>query len=341
MKIKTLLIIFVTAIGAFSCSNGDNNLLNYDNNSFVYIETLVYDDYSGDSKLLISNGNQTTPIITSNGTIQYQIVNSKVVYKDGYDIIAFNPTNHQTYIIASLPNVQINSFNVSPNYEYLAFSNYEDIFLLNLASGAIENLTVNLEGDFRFPKWSPDGSSILIRNGIPIVQPGDSGPTATGNFKIFSLSQQSFQDVEMFDQFASPSYAEWSPDSKVVVYEQYQAIFIFDVVSEQLRRITAEEVVATNPKFSTDGGMISYFSSDLSDNGNNWQNFLTLYNIENKSNEIINNIYSYDVSWKEDSNEILYCTKAGIFSYNITNGTISTIVASNQSTYVHSVNFIK
>ncbi len=340
MKIKTLIIIFITAICAFSCSNDDNNFLNYDNNSFVYIETLVYDDYSGDSQLLISNGNQTTPIITSNGTIQYQIVNSRIVYKNGYDIIEFNPTNHQTQILASLPNVQINSFNVSPNYEYLAFSNYEDIFLLNLASGVIENLTANIEGDFRFPKWSPDGGSILIRNGIPIIRPGDSAPTATGNFKIFYLSQRNFQNVEMYDQFASPSYADWSPDSKNVVYEQSQAIFIFDVVTEQLRRITTEEVVATNPKFSNDGGMISYFSSDLSDNGNNWQNFLTLYDIEKESNEIINNIYSYDVSWKDDSSEILYGTETGIFSYNITNGTITKKVSSNQSTYVHSVNFI-
>ncbi|MFK5981596.1 MAG: hypothetical protein QM499_01685, partial [Flavobacteriaceae bacterium] len=262
------------------------------------------------------------------------------VYKDGYDIIEFNPTNYQTQVIASLPNVLINSFSVSPNYEYLAFSNYEDIFLLNLVNGDIENLTENLVGDFRFPKWSPDSSSILIRNGILIVQSGDTGPTATGNFKIFSLSQQSFQDVEMFDQFASPSYAEWSPDSKNVIYEQYQAIFTFDVVTEQLRRITTEEVVATNPKFSTDGDMISYFSSDLSNNGNNWQNFLTLYDFANESNEIINNIYSYDVSWKDDSNEILYCTETGVFLYNITNGTIATIVPSNQSTYVHSVNFI-
>jgi len=340
MKIKTLIIVFVTLIGVFSCSNDDNNLLNYDNNLFVYVETFVYDDYSGDSKLLISNDNQTTPIITSNGTIQYQIVNSKVVYKDGYDIIEFNPTNYQTQVIASLPNVQINSFNVSPNFEYLAFSNYEDVFLLNLASGAIENLTENLEGDFRFPKWSPDGSSILIRNGILIVQQGDSGPTATGNFKIFSLSQQSFQDVEMFDQFASPSHAEWSPDSKNVVYGQYGAIFTFDIVTEQFRRITPEEVVAINPKFSTDGGMISYFSSDLSNNGNNWQNFLTLYDIVNESNEIINTIYSYDVSWKDDSSKILYCTETGISLYNITNETTTTIVSSNQSAYVHSVNFI-
>jgi Tol biopolymer transport system component len=178
----------------------------------------------------------------------------------------------------------------------LAFSNYEDIFLLNLASGAIENLTANIEGDFRFPKWSPDGKSILIRNGIPIVRPNDCAPTATGNFKIFSLPQKSFQDVEMFDLFASPSYTEWPPAGKMVVYKQYQGIFIFDVNTEQLRRITTEEVVATNPKFSTDGGMISYFRSDLSDNGNNWQNFLTLYDITKESNEIINNIYSYDES---------------------------------------------
>ena len=160
MKIKTLIIIFVAAIGTFSCNNDDNDysFLNYENNSFVYVETLVFDDFFGDSKLLI-NG-QTTPIITSNETIQYQIVNSKVVYKDGYDIIEFNPTNNQTQVIASLPNVLINSFNVSPNYEYLAFSDYEDIFLMNLANGTIENITENLEGDFRFPKWSPDSSSI-------------------------------------------------------------------------------------------------------------------------------------------------------------------------------------
>ncbi|MFK5983316.1 MAG: hypothetical protein QM499_10415, partial [Flavobacteriaceae bacterium] len=109
MKIKTLIIIFVTAISTFSCNNDDdNNFFNYESNSFVYIETIVYDDYFGDSKLLI-NG-QTTPIITSNETIQYQIVNLKVVYKDGYDIIEFNPTNYQTQVIASLPNVLINSF---------------------------------------------------------------------------------------------------------------------------------------------------------------------------------------------------------------------------------------
>jgi len=339
MKIQNLIILCVTTLGLISCSN-DNDLLNYNDSSFLYIKTTTFDDYNGDSKLLLTNGNETIPIHISNGRIEYQIVNSKIFYKDGFDIIEFNPSTNQTQIITSLTNIQIHSFNVSPDNKYLAFSDYEDIFLLNLETGTTENLTVNLEGDFRLPKWSPNGNSILIRNGIPIVRPGDPYPTATGNFKIFSLSQESFQDVEMFDLFASPGYAEWSPDSEMIIYEQYQGVFIFNISTEQLKRITSEEIVATNPKFSTNGELISYFSSDLSDNGNNWQNFLTIYNTENETRTVINNSYSYDVSWKKDSNEILFCTGNGIFTYSLSNETITNKINSEQSTYLNSVNFL-
>lgn len=337
--LRTFIAILIMAISTFSCSNDDGDL-NYNNNSFVYIETASFQDYSGNSKLLVSDGNNTRPIKILNKRIQYQIIDSKIVFLDGQDIIEFNPKSNKTRIIANLPNILIHSFHVSPNMDNLAFSNYEDIFIVELNSGTMKNITEHLEGNFRIPKWSPDGNSLLVRNGIPIVGPNDEAPTSTGNFKVFSLSQQSFQDIEMFDQFASPGNAEWSPDSKLIAYGQYQAIFTFDIENRQLKRITSQEVVATNPKFSTDGSKMSYFSSDLSDNGNNWQNFLTIYDISNNSSKIVNDIYSYDVSWKYDSSEILYCTKTGIFSYNLSKGTISQIVNSNESIFLHSVKFL-
>jgi len=337
---RTLLIILTLAMGVFSCSN-DKDLLNYDNTTFVFIETISHDDYFGDSKLLVNEDNQTSPIKISNERIHYQVLGTKIIYKDGSDIVEFNSTTHQTQIIASFPNTPINSFHVSPDNEYLAFSDYEDIFLVELESGTVENITENLEGDFRNPKWSPNGNSILARNGVLIVRPGDNGPTITGNFKIFSLSQQTFQDIEMFDQFAYPGSAEWSPDSKIVIYEQYQAVFTFDVENEQLKRITSEEVVATNPKFSKNGTMISYFSSDQSDNGNNWQNFLTIYTIENQTSKVTNHSYSYDASWENDSTAILYCTENGIFLYNLETESIQILIETGESKYLHSTQFLE
>ncbi len=72
---------------------------------------------------------------------------------------------------------------------------------MNVADGAIKNVTADLEGDFRFPRWSPTDSSILVRNGVSKVAEGDTAPTATANFKVYNLNDESFQDVEMFDEF--------------------------------------------------------------------------------------------------------------------------------------------
>lgn len=334
------LIILYASIGLLiACSSDDSNV-SFDDNSFVYVETINFDDYTGDSKLLIKNGGNTSTIHTSNERIEYQISNSKIFYKDGYDIVEYDPSTNQSNIIASTTDTQIHSFSISPTQKYLVFSDYYDIILLDLEDETRENLTLNLEGDFRLPKWSPNGTSILIRNNIPIVSPGDSYPTATGNFKIYSLSNESFQDVEMLDLFASPGKAEWSPDGEMIMYKQYQGVFIFNINSQQLRRITSEEIVATNPKFSTNGKFISYFSSDMSDNGNNWQNFLTISNFESGTSTIVNNSYSYDVSWKDDS-KLLFCTGSGIFSYNLNNETITNQVNSQRSIYLNSVNYLK
>lgn len=336
MKINNLFYIFFIGL-MISCNNDQTVDINKE--SFVYVETLNFDDYSGESSLKYEKSENF--IHKQNGFIKYQILNSKIIYLNEDEFIEFNPRTKQYSSIISLTSNLIHSFSFSPDRKILAYSNYKDIILLNIENGTQENLTSNLIGDFRFPKWSPDGNSILIRNNIPITRPGDPYPTATGNFKIFSMSNNDFKDVKMYDTFASPGNVEWSPNNNEIVYEQYQKILLFDLNSEKLTILTPDNVIATDPKFSTDGNKISYFSSDSTHNGNNWQNFLTLYEINNQNHTVLNDIYSYDASWNIDSNEIIFSTNTGIYLFNLTNNTNTKLIESNKSKFLYNSKFIK
>lgn len=337
MKIKNLLYIILLFI--FSCSTNDD-FSNYNDTNFVFLENINSSDYVLESRLITNRNNKKTLIKTFKEIPEYEVLDFYVFYKNNNSIIKYNTKDKQQNTFASLTNHQIKNFSVSPDYKFVAFSDNEDIFILNLQNSNIINITRNLEGSFRLPKWSPDGRSILIRNNIYILKQGEIYPTVTANYKIFSVFEETYKNVEMFDVFSSPSQAKWSPNSKMIVYAQYQTVFTFDINSKQLKRITSQKVVANNPKFSNDGEMISFFSSDLSKNGNNWQNFLTIYKAKHETSEIISDIYTTDLSWDFNSNNIIYSSKDGLFLHNLSDLSIKKIVKAKEATTLLSVNFL-
>lgn len=339
-RMKKVILILQLALLLSACDKDAENI-SFSSNAFSFVETQSFDDYFGESKTFIYdlNNNQKINIGISTSLFGHsKWVNSGLIYSDGYSVIKYNPSTKESTTLFRLEG-EIQSFDYFN--QQIVYSDFNNIFLIDLSSGSTTQITDDIDGEFRFPKFSPDGSSILFNNWIRVVKEGDTAPTLTTQFLVYHSSSDSFQAVEMFDEFASPNQRpNWSPSGKAILYEQYQAVFTYDLTSETLTRITSENEVATNPSFSTDGKMISYFSSDYSDNGNDWQSFLTIYNLETQSRQILNDVYSYDAAWNSASNIILFCTDGGIHSFDFTTSELKDVLEVNNSTFVHSTQWI-
>lgn len=335
MNIKKLFIVGFISVFIISCSNDDNSIIvepeQESNIPFVFVEIERFSDYYGDQKLILSDGNETTTIFKTSSEIRYHVANSKVYYRDGSDIVEFDPATNQRRTLASLTDVSIHSFQVSPDSKFLAFSNYEDIILLDLQTRTSKNLTEGLEGDFRSPKWSPDGSSILVWNNILVVLPGDSNYTGTVNFKVFNLSEENFQNVEMFSESVSPGFPGWLSDSNTIVYGQVGSMFTFDLQTEQLQRTTLEGERTAEPKFSPNGEFISYSDIIPSQDNTTIISRLALFNLQTQTKTMVTDTNSHCTSWSKNSSEIMYCTLDGIYTYNLSTGDIIQKVESNNS----------
>lgn len=337
---KKVILIFQLILPLTACHKDEVNI-NFSSNSFSFVETQSFDDYFGESKMFIYDLNNDNKINIGFGNSlfgQSVWLNSELIYSDGYEVIKLNPKTKESTTLFQFDN-EIQSFDFFNNQ--IVYSDFDDIFLTDLNSKSTTKITKEIDGEFRFPKFSPNGSSILFNNWVYVVREGDSTPTRTTQFMVYHLSSDSFQAVEMFDAFASPNQQPgWSPSGEYILYEQYQAVFIYHLNSELLTRITGENVVATNPSFSKDGKMISYFSSDYSNNGNNWQNFLSIYFLETQTSQIINDVNSYDATWNSTSNKIIYCTDSGIHVLDLETSEQKNLVDAGNSTFVHLTQWI-
>ena len=154
-------------------------------------------------------------------TVQDHIVNLWLSAVDGHS--APTVLTHSDY--------GVDDFAVSPDGRQIAFSQRDsqgktDLFLLNLASGVIRQITHCVDAPCRAPTWSPDETRLLYERADSIAP--------ESSVRAWLLDLKTLQTAPLFaDSRWLGKTPRWSPDgSTVSVYDKTAGgIFIIDLAT--------------------------------------------------------------------------------------------------------------
>lgn len=148
-----------------------------------------------------------------------------------------------------------------------------DIFIFDLESGELSNLTENLGADqeeFFSPRWSPDGQQIafhrLSRDGFSIMVIGSDGSD------FGAVTDWTFRQGGFFPQTVRPP--QWSPNGKQLLFESYDAatprfgqeIYVVNIDGSEKTNLTRSPGSESSPVWSSNGRLIA-FVTDIDGNG--------------------------------------------------------------------------
>jgi Tol biopolymer transport system component len=144
-----------------------------------------------------------------------------------------------------------------PDMEWLAFdhadagSSNTDVFISDYGNPPLRRLTTASRGDF-YPAFSPDGRRIAY--GTERDFPG--GPLA-----IYTMDVMGGGQTPLVRNPALPNDnfldVRWSPDGRQVAFVQASAIWLFDVGTGAISRLTPPGVLASWPSFGA-GGVVAF-----------------------------------------------------------------------------------
>jgi dipeptidyl-peptidase-4 len=192
-------------------------------------------------------------------------------------------------------------------------------------------------------EWSPDGSKLSF------VQRDDEGEhgelwyvdAATGEKKILLSAAKlaalapdynkvkDEREKERLTRYHVAAYL-WSPDSKHLIFDSQGQLWLFDLTTSTAVQFTSAPDPSGDPKFSPDGGHVSYvrkhnlYVRPVSGNG---ERQLTKDTEENRFNGDIDWVYAEELAvrsnyfWSPDSKEVvfLHMDETKVPTYPITN----------------------
>ncbi len=148
---------------------------------------------------------------------------------------------------------------ISPDGRMVAYaaggSGQRRVYLRQVAGGRAINLTEGLDGDHRWPQWSPDGNQILFQamGGLYVVPQLGGTPR-----RLVSRPP----DISGNPAGAAGAHsARWSPDGEQVVYAATNTINIQSVNGGAPRKL-ADDYEPHSFHWSPDGSRIAYVSGN-------------------------------------------------------------------------------
>jgi Tol biopolymer transport system component/DNA-binding winged helix-turn-helix (wHTH) protein len=161
----------------------------------------------------------------------------------------------------------------SPDGNYVAFARYNDspevsgIYIAQVASGRLLQLTKNEEGYFCCPAWSPDGRYIAFsrfpKEGLGVYH------------GIYIVSAIGGAERKLFAGAPAHPPLDWSPDGRFIAFTAKEAeketysIFLLSVETLETRKLSEPpaEDQDWGPAFSPDGKQLAFIrmNSDLGD----------------------------------------------------------------------------
>lgn len=191
----------------------------------------------------------------------------------------------------------IHSFAVSPTGKRALFGARGDVFSVPAENGIIENLTQTQGVREIYPAWSPDGKYISYYS------------DATGEYEIYLLeNKKGAKPRQLTKNSAAWKYeAEWSPDSRYLVYsDRTLKLWLVDVETGTPKEITqGANSEIRSYSFSPDSKWITFQKE-----GTNGQSAIWVYNLaDNKSHQITDNTFD-DVSpvFSKDGHYIFFAS---------------------------------
>jgi len=134
-----------------------------------------------------------------------------------------------------------------------------DIYLLDAATGSIEQLTHTALAGESNPTWSPDGRSITFERGTP--RRGCCGSETTGSIVVMSLHDGRAAQIVSLPEAAAPA---WSPDGRWIAFSAIRSggaadLWLVRPDGSGVRRLIASGTGdETAPAWSPDGSAIAF-----------------------------------------------------------------------------------
>lgn len=329
---KKIIFYILILVVLISCSSDDDSFDEAESRNLISFElSQFFGDYFGDQRMLLYDLDQQKQIEFLTDYDYYDWHKNVVYYTKGLDLWKKSSRGDNRQI-ASIDASRVWDIMISPNEKLLAFSTSDAILVLELSSGGLTNITSSLpEARYRKPIWSANGSSLLMQQQLHKVREGDEYPTVTGNYFVYNIQNEDFIEVEMFDEFAFPGSADWFPDGNAIVYEQYGGIFKYNLISEQLIRMTPEELYVGRPKISPNGNKMSYFiKTRVGDLPADEPYRLAIMNTETMTNLLETDYRGGSVDWFQNSEKFILINN-GVSAFDINTGTLENVIPSVES----------